>query len=129
MLTIADTSIGTISVTKSLIGRIVAEAVSQFDGKVLVSNHKGKLPKQLPKKNSGEEVNSMELSFGENGLDLRVFIVIRFGTSITMVTNRLIDTIQEKIKEVMGQEPNSVAVVVTGMISKNIARRHIEVSR
>lgn len=125
---IVDTKIGSISITKNVIGRIVADAVSQFDGKVLVSNHKGKVLKQTLKRNGAEEANCLELTYGEEGLDLRVFIVIRFGTSITMVTNQIIDTIHEKIKKVTGKEPNSVAVVVTGMIS-NIAKRHIEVSR
>ena len=45
------------------------------------------------------------------------------------MTNQLVDDIHEKTKETIGIEPNSVAVVVTGMISKNIARRHIEVTR
>lgn len=128
MLTV-ETKIGKISITKNIIGRIVADAINQFDGKVMISNHKGKVGKQTPKKYTTEDVSNMELAFGENGMDLRLYIVIRFGTSITMVTNHLVNTLHEKIKSVTGQEPNSVAVVVTGMISKNIAKRHIEVSR
>ena len=76
-----------------------------------------------------DDINNMEINYGENGLDLRIFVVLRFGTSITQVANQLVDDIHEKTKETIGIEPNSVAVVVTGMISKNIARRHIEVTR
>ncbi len=71
----------------------------------------------------------MEITLSENGLDIRVFVVLRFGTSITQVTNRLADDIHSRIKTMTGMEPNSVAIVVTGMISKNIAPRHIEVTR
>lgn len=124
-----ETGLGTISINKAVIGKIVTEAAEQFDGKVIISNHKGKVPGIVSKIGGMDDINNMEINFGENGIDLRVFVVLRFGTSITKVTNRLIDDIHKKIRETMGQEPNSVAVVVTGMISKNIARRHIEVTR
>ena len=124
-----ETSLGVISVSKNAIGKIVTEAVDLFDGKVIISNHKGKVPGIVSKIGGLDDITNIEISAGEQGLDIRVFIVLRFGTSITRVTNSLVDEIHEKIKEMMGIEPNSVAVVVTGMISKNIARRHIEVTR
>ncbi|MCQ4637408.1 Asp23/Gls24 family envelope stress response protein [Anaerovorax odorimutans] len=124
-----ETDLGTITVSKNAIGKIVIEAVEQFDGKVIISNHKGKVPGIVSRFGGMDDTSIMEINSGEKGLDLRVFVVLRFGTSITQVTNQLVDDIHEKMKESLGIEPNSVAVVVTGMISKNIARRHIEVSR
>lgn len=124
-----ETDLGTITVSRNAIGKIVTEAVERFDGKVIISNHKGKVPGIVSRIGGMDDINSMEINYGENGLDLRVFVVLRFGTSITQVTNQLVDDIHEKTKETIGIEPNSVAVVVTGMISKNIARRHIEVTR
>ena len=124
-----ETDLGTITVSRNAIGKIVTEAVERFDGKVIISNHKGKVPGIVSRIGGMDDINSMEINYGENGLDLRVFVVLHFGTSITQVTNQLVDDIHEKTKETIGIEPNSVAVVVTGMISKNIARRHIEVTR
>ena len=124
-----QTDLGTITVTKNAIGRIVTETVDEFDGKVIISNHKGKVPGLVSKIGGSDYVNNIEINFGEQGLDVRVFIVLRFGTSITRATNHLVDELHKRIKAMTGAEPNSVAVVVTGMISKNIARRHIEVTR
>lgn len=128
MITVQN-NLGTISITKQVIGRIVAEAIDRFDGKVMISNHKGKVAGVTSKKNGPDERAYMDITHGKNGIDLRVFIVIRFGTSITKVTNQLVDDIHGGLTQITGKEPNSVAVVVTGMISKNIARRHIEVTR
>ncbi|MEG0829063.1 MAG: Asp23/Gls24 family envelope stress response protein [Anaerovoracaceae bacterium] len=126
-----ETELGNISMTKNVIGRIVLEVVGEFGGKVIVSNHKGGPLSFVSKIGGTEETNNMEVIFndGDKGIDLRVYIVIRFGTSITLVTNTLVDKLHKSIKMMTGVEPNSVAVIVTGIISKNIAKRHIEVTR
>lgn len=123
-----ETEIGTISITKNVIGKIITDAVDAFHGKVIISNHRGKIPRLVSKLGGMDETSNMEINFGEDGIDVRVFIVIRFGTSITMVTNQLVDEIHETISIMTGREPNSVAVVVSGIISKNVAKRHIEVT-
>ena len=126
---IVETELGCISIGKSAIGKIITEAVDKFEGRVIISNHKGKVPGLVSKIGGLDDIANMEINFGDLGIDIRVYIVLRFGTSITKVTNQLVDEIHEKIKAMTGAEPNSVAVVVTGMISKNLARRHIEVTR
>ncbi len=124
-----ETDLGTISVSKNAIGKIITEAVNQFNGKVILSNHKGKVPGLVSKIGGMDDSNNMEINLTEKGLDIRIFIVLRFGTSITQVTNALVDQIHKNMKAMTSMEPNSVAVVVTGMISKHIAPRHIEVTR
>lgn len=128
MLTV-ETDLGKITVPKAVVGKIIAQTVEQFDGKVIISNNKGKVPGFVSKIGGVDDSSSMEISLTEQGLDIRVFIVLRFGTSITSVTNKLINQIHENIEEMTGVKPNSVAVVITGVISKKIAPRHIEVTR
>lgn len=121
-----ETREGSISLGKSVIGRIVVESVKKYRDKAQLSNHKGKV-----RKTSGESaVNSIDISMGAKGLDLRVYVVVKFGASIGLVTNGLIEEIYTRTKELTGLEPNSVAVIVTGMVSKQqMARRNIEVKR
>lgn len=123
-----ETECGTISVDKAVVGRIIADAVSQFKGKVLISNHKGKPVNAFALKiGMTDDISSMEIGQGKNGLDIRFFILIRFGTSINRVTEQLIETIKNITEQTIGLEVNSIAVVVTGMISKQTVRRNIEV--
>lgn len=122
-----ETKDGSISVEKSVIGRIVAEAVDRFKGKVLISNHKGKVSGFAAKIGVTDDLGSMEILLGKNGLDIRFFILIRFGTSINRVTEELIGTIKKNIEHMIGLEVNSIAVVVAGMVSKQTVRRNIEI--
>lgn len=123
-----ETMDGTISIDKAVVGRIIAEAIGQFNGKVLISTHKGKAMSSFAAKiGVMDDISSMEINIGKNGLDIRFYILIRFGTSINRVTEQLIETIKKNTEEFTGFEVNSIAVVVTGMISKHTVRRNIEV--
>ena len=128
MLYRLETMDGMISVDKTVVGKIIAEAVAQFNGKVLISNHKGKPVSGFAAKiGMTDDISSMEINQGKSGLDIRFFILIRFGTSINRVTEQLIETIKNNTEHITGLEVSSIAVVVTGMISKQTVRRNIEV--
>lgn len=127
MLYKLETDDGTISVDKAVIGKIIAEAVGQFKGKVFISNHRGKVISGFASRLGMDDIGFMEINLGKNGLDIRFYILIRFGTSINRVTEQLIASIKDNAEEITGLEVNSVAVVVTGMISKQKVRRNIEV--
>lgn len=124
-----ETEEGFISIEKTVIGKIIIEEVKKFDGKVLISNHKGRVPGIVSKIGGLDDISHLEILMGAKGLDVRVYIVIRLGSSISRVTNQLIDGIQEKIKGLTAIEANSVAVIVTGIISKQFSKRNIEVKR
>ena len=124
-----ETENGYISIEKTVIGKIIIEEVKKFDDKVLISNHKGRVPGIVSKIGGLDDISHLEIIMGTKGLDVRVYIVIRFGSSIGRVTNQLIDGIQDNIKELTDMEANSVAVIVTGIISKQLSKRNIEVKR
>ncbi|MBR0596529.1 Asp23/Gls24 family envelope stress response protein [Sinanaerobacter chloroacetimidivorans] len=123
----AETQLGNIGIEKAVIGRIITEAVEEFHGKVVISNYKGKVSGLVAKIGGIDDVNYMEITLGEKGLDIKVFIMIKFGTSISKVTDQLIRNIKNNVEEFTGMEANSIAVVVTGMFSKQIVKRNIEV--
>lgn len=118
---------GSIIIRKPVIGRIVLEAVNQFQGRAMISNHKGKIVRIKHRYGVPDASDHMDISYSHKGLDLRIFIAIRFGTSISMVTEQLIQDIKQNIEKYTGIEANSIAIVVTGLISKQLTRRNIEV--
>lgn len=127
MLYKIDYDEGYIAVDKAVIGRIVQEAISKFHGRVWLSNHKGKIIGFRQRRVNYDVSDNMDISMGEKGPDIRIFIVMRFGTSIGMVTEQLIHDIKYDMERLINLEANSIAVVVTGLISKQITRRNIEV--
>lgn len=124
---IKETGDGNITIEKAVIGEIITRVISQFGNKVVIGNYKSKALNFASKMSMNHELNNMDISIGDRGLDIKVYIMVKFGTSIGMITNTIIEEIHEKIIKFVGVEPNSVAVVVTGTVSKNIAKRNIEI--
>jgi uncharacterized alkaline shock family protein YloU len=122
---------GVISMDKGVIGSIIKRQVAAFDGKVLLSNAKGKVIKAANQDRLGDEANFFEMSAAGSGAghDLRVFVIIKMGVSISSVTDMLIARLDSDIAEFTGLRANSIAVVVKGMLSKNVSKRDIEVKR
>lgn len=130
MLYIEKTEYGEVKLMKAVIGRIILEEIAKYKGKVIVSNHKGKVPNRWQQLGGADDIGNMEITMSSQGLDIRIFVLIRFGTSISNTTNELINNIKEKIKEFIGTEPNSVAIVVSGMtLGRRMAKRNIEIRR
>jgi len=117
---------GNILITKKVIARIVVDAVDKFEGKVFITNQNGKLFGAFSRLGGLDETVNMEIYFSDKGVDIRLFIVVRFGTSIGMVTTQLMDDIQDKVGRAMGIETNSLSVVLAGTVSRTIAMKYME---
>ena len=126
--------LGEIHFSNNIIYRIVSEAIAEYGGKVEILNYKGKYMNMVPgiasKMNIiNEEAGSIQVKEGEGGPVITVYVVIHFGTSIKKATEKIIDNIYDLMERIMGVKPKTVRVIVTGTLSKNIVKRHIEVSR
>lgn len=113
-----ETKMGSIHFSQSIINRIVENAVEGCGGKVFLNNYSG-----------GLNAPAVEFIEGEDGFELKVFIVLKFGASIKENTTEIINSIYDNAEKILGRKPLKVTVTVTGVLSKNIAKRHIEVSR
>lgn len=122
-----ETEAGIIKIRSAVIGRIIMEAVRKFQGRVKITNQKGKVIRTKEKNGIMDATDYFDISMNEKGLDIRIYIAIRFGTSIGMVTEQLIRDIKNDIEALTGLEANSIAIIVTGLISKQIAPRNIQV--
>ncbi len=129
-----ETNIGTIRISHTVINKIAAEAVYTCGGKAELLNYKGKYKNVVPgiasKMNLYDaDPSSVEVIDTEESIEVKIYIGLRFGSSIKETTAQIIDYMYEHVEAIMGRKPDKVTVVVTAMLSKNIARRHIEVSR
>ena len=118
MLYKTETVQGAISISGSVIARIIFEAASRLPGHVFLANHKGKMIAKKQRLGAFDTKDYCEMTMGLQGLDIRVFILVRFGTSIGSVTEQLIEDIKADIERMTGIEVNSTAIVVSGLISK-----------
>lgn len=129
-----ENKLGDIVFSETIINRIVTEAVESCEGKAEILNYKGKYKNMVPgiasKMNLyDEESGGIQLTKDEDGLKIKVYIIIHLGASIKETTEKIIDYIYEYVEKMLNERPKAVTVTVTGILSKNMVKRHIEVSR
>lgn len=129
-----ETKLGDIHFSQNVINRIVMDALESCGGKAEIMHYKGKYMNVVPGLASkinlyDEEAGGIQINKTEAGVEIKVHIVVRFGVSIKNTTKQIIDHIYESCERILSEKPEKVTVVVTGTLSKNIAKRHIEVSR
>ena len=61
----------------------------------------------------------------EKGLFIRLYIMLRFGSSIGEVTTRIMDRLAFSLMTYLELPIDNIEVIVTGMVSKNVAKRNI----
>lgn len=126
--------LGQISFSKAAIFRICEDAVGSCDGNVRIQNYKSRYTAKRPGiltafSSSDEDYEDIELEETAEGIFITVYVVVRFGTSISTAANRIIDHIYAEMESLFGVRPACVTVIITGVASKTIAKRHIEYAR
>ncbi len=129
MLYKLQTESGAITIFKEVIAAIVARAADEFEGKLLLANQKGKIQHFIAWIGGREEGGAVEVTHGKKGFDIRICILIRFGSSINKTTGFLIERVKEEVEKCTDVPVNSVSIVITGVISKQIAKRNIEIKK
>lgn len=128
--TIIKTEYGNIQVETYAIGSMIIKIVDDFHGKIHLTNKKGRRVAWMNRITDAAEIDNMHISFDDGGnLEIRIYVMIRFGLSISQMTSDLLDRIDESCEKELGYKPVQTTVVVTGLLSRNVARRNIIVSR
>ena len=121
------TELGEITIPDYAIETIVPAAVKTYldEDKVFFDRRRGWGKPLRQAKN--DELSGVEIRTDEEGTHFEVPVIIRFGTSIKAVSDALINGIRKGFKQLTGEEPASIRILVTGTLSKQLIKREIEV--
>lgn len=120
-----DTEYGSIGINKTIITQMVTDAVDAYSGKARLGNAKA-----VFNIFSNDESSNIDIVWDDEGIYINIFLIIKFGTSISRVTNGIIDYIEKNIKVTFGDIPHKIRILVTGIESKQqVIKRDIEVVR
>ena len=120
-----DTEYGSIGINKTIITQMVTDAVDAYSGKARLGNAKA-----VFNIFSNDESSNIDIVWDDEGIHINIFLIIKFGTSISRVTNGIIDYIEKNIKVTFGDIPHKIRILVTGIESKQqVIKRDIEVVR
>ena len=127
MLYVEENQLGKIEFDERIIGNIIRRAADSFEGRVMLSGAKGRIKKNSPKDKNSDDITFMNMKNTEDGYVIDIYIVLKFGTSIRRTSNELIAVVREQVEKITELNISKVRVIITGMLSKNFSRRHIEV--
>ena len=105
-----DTEYGSIGINKSIITQMVTDAVDVYSGKARLGNAKA-----VFNIFSNDESSNIDIVWDDEGIHINIFLIIKFGTSISRVTNGIIDYIEKNIKVTFGDIPHKIRILVTGI--------------
>jgi uncharacterized alkaline shock family protein YloU len=121
-----STEFGSIGFGDTVPGNVVKRVVSGMDGKLLLSNPKGKILRSSGKP-FGDDYSFIETDYKNGSVDITLYVILRFGVSITGAANELDEGVRREIANVTCMRPNRVKIVITGVLSKNLSKRNIVV--
>jgi len=120
--------LGKISLDPQVISDIVYDLLDAPDlrGNLWMASGKSHIADIIPVIKKDRE-NSMKIAFDNDRLSLELSIVIKFGVSISNTTKLFADKIVADIKELLGLDTDSITINISGVKSKQIAKRRTRV--
>lgn len=126
-----ETNLGTISVSNLFFAQIIAGSfkLETCKGKVWPATKKGRQIGSPAKFNLSEFASaiSVEQSEHQGRMNIECSIIVKFGTSISTICETIADHTAEMVKQRHGDMPYKITIHVTGVKSKQIAKRNLEV--
>ena len=121
-----NTELGQITVSDQIFADMLIDAAKspECEGKVWPSTKRGKI---IPEGRSylSDVASVIDVEKDEDMLCLDIYVVIKFGASIKKVVESLCSHIADTIMERQGTGPVHINVHVTGVKSKQVARRDL----
>ena len=125
MSVLINNELGSIKLTSSVAAKILCKCIEEnFKDKVWLTDLNG--------------INILECSdlppvvdfyMGERGIVLTVPVIVRFGTSISKLSDQLYESLKIEFQEILNLKMEKMVLKVRGVRSKQIAARHVDVIR
>ena len=119
------TDYGTINLSKNIYYDIIRSAVEATHGRARFGNAGLFLSFLI-----NDESNCMKLKFDEDNVTIDVYIIVRFGSSISRIADGILEHINGECITNFGKKPALTTIYVTGVESiRGTIRRTIEFKR
>jgi len=121
---------GVISIDDSLVKQIIENSVREFNGKVLLSNKKGQIFDNV--KIFGVNDTNIYFDYEDNEKDflINVYIIVKFGQSLSYVSNLIISNIYNVIYSDLGLNVDNINVIIKGIqTNKVLSKRELVYSK
>ena len=115
---------GKIKIGRAVIEDVCALVIDGMDGRIIVSDPKGHLRKGA-REAAEDETGFVKARLRVGVLDLKLFLIVRFGVSIRDTAEELVVRLREEFPKQTGIGIGLVTVVFVGTLADKLRRRNI----
>lgn len=123
------TKLGSVTVNENVIAKVILRAAEKTDGRLFLSSERRRVLGVASRVGVGDISGNFSIEERDNTYFLSFFGIIRFGSSIKIVTEIVLDSIQEEMQQLFPKQKGVISLHIVGVKSKQIAERDIEVKR
>lgn len=122
-----QTEKGSVTFDANVFGMIALETALTREEIYAVTNARGKIIR--PRATGRENIGFIEVepTERENEIDLKIYVILNFGKSISAVAGEFGRAVRENVRTVTGMSVRNLTMMVTGVKSRKIARRELEI--
>ena len=117
--------IGAISINRAIVDEMITDALAPYHDKVWLANYKGTVSDVKIRLGNFDSLAEKVVKMNEKGLFIRLYILLRFGSSINEITAGIMDNLAFSLIEYLELPIDNIEIIVTGMLSKNVVKRNI----
>jgi len=126
-----ETNLGTISVANLFFAQMIADSfkLENCKGRVWPATKKGKQIGSTAKFNLSEFASAIEIEESEyvGRMNIECSVIVKFGSSISSICETIADHTAAMVEKKYGGKPYKITIHITGVKSKQIAKRNLEV--
>jgi uncharacterized alkaline shock family protein YloU len=115
---------GRIRIGKGVIESVCARVINDFQGRILVSNSKGRLT-QAAAQGAETETGFARARLRGGKLDIKLYLIVQFGVSMNEAARVLVKKIREEFPLQTGIETGLITMIFVGTLSEKLSKRNI----
>ena len=117
---------GVITVDNTFLSQLVRESLKPYEGKVWKANYKGKSSDFMIKLGNMDALAEQELRESEKGIYVKIYLIVRFGQSMSTIANKLINDIADTVINDLEAKIDNIEVMISGvMMKKGVVKRNL----
>ena len=125
MLTRINNKQGLITYDKAVVEQIISEAFKPYKGSVWIANYKGPQNDIMLALGNYDALAEKEIHLGEHGVSVKVYLIIKIGSSISGICSDCALKIGNDIKNVLQLPLDNVELIVSAVVAKKASKRDI----
>jgi uncharacterized alkaline shock family protein YloU len=127
MLYKEKTGRGRIGYGENIIGAVARRVIEETEGRAVPSDAKGRQLRGDGASGASDEA-IVDARFADGALNVKMYILVRFGSSIGKVCEDIDRGFRAMIPQITGTGVGELTIFVKGLLSKNVSKRNIEVT-